>query len=79
MTITRRLGLRYAFMAAACLLLVVWLGWHEFVVEPAAFAARGVSDLRKDTTAETATVCFLALIPVMLGVGCWRFGRRYFR
>ncbi len=71
MTITKRLGLRYAFMAVICLLLLVWLGYHEFVVEPAAFAARGVSDLHKDTSAELATVCFLGTIPILLGIGWW--------
>jgi signal transduction histidine kinase len=74
-TITRRLGFRYAFMAGVCLILVAWLGYHEFVVERAAFAARGVSDLHKDMSAEIATVCFLALIPVLLGLG-WLWIRR---
>ena len=71
MTITKRLGIGYAIMAALCLILVVWLGYHEFVEEAAAFAARGVSDLHEDTAAEFSTVLFLGLVPVLLGLGWW--------
>jgi signal transduction histidine kinase len=70
-TITKRLGIGYAIMAAVCLLLVVWLGYHEFVEETAAFAARGVSDLHADTAAEFSTVCFLGLVPILLALGWW--------
>jgi signal transduction histidine kinase len=71
MTITRRIGIGYAIMAAACVLLVVWLWYHEFVEEPAEFAARGLSDLHKDTTVEFSTICFLAVVPLLLGFGWW--------
>jgi signal transduction histidine kinase len=71
MTITKRLGIGYATVAAACLLLLGWLWYHEFVEEPAEFAARGLSDLHKDTAAELSTLIFLALIPVLLGLGWW--------
>ena len=71
MTITRRLGIGYAVMAFVCLLVVTWLWYHEFVDEPAEYAARGLGDLHKETAAELVTVVFLALIPVLLGLGWW--------
>ncbi len=71
MTITKRLGIGYAIMASLCVLLLVWLWHHEFVEEAEAFAARGVSDIHKDTAAEFSTVCFLGFIPVLLGFGWW--------
>ncbi len=71
MTITKRLGIGYAIMSAVCLSLVAWLGYHEFIEEAAAFAARGVSDIHADTAAEESTVGFLALVPVLLGLGWW--------
>lgn len=71
MRITTRLGIGYAIMAVVCVLLLVWLGYREFFVEPAAFAERGVSDAHADTTAELFTVCFLGLMPVLLGFGWW--------
>ncbi len=71
MTITKRLGIGYAIMASVCVLLLVWLWHHEFVEEAEAFAARGVSDIHKDTAAEFSTVCFLGFIPVLLGFGWW--------
>ena len=71
MTITKRLGIGYAIMASVCVLLLVWLGYHEFVAEAAAFDARGVSDLHKDTAAEFSTLFFLGLVPVLLGLGWW--------
>lgn len=64
MTITKRLGIGYAIMAAVCLALVTWLGYHEFLEEKAGFAERGLSDLHKDTAAKEATVIFLGLMPV---------------
>lgn len=71
MTIIKRLGIGYGVMASACVLLLVWLWYHEFVDEPAEFAARGVGDLHKDTAAELSTVLFLGSIPVMLALGWW--------
>ena len=74
MTITRRLGIGYAVMSFVCVLLLSWLGYHEFVEEAAVFASRGVGDLHSDTTAEFFTVAFLGLIPVLLGLG-WLWTR----
>lgn len=77
MTIARRIGIIYAFIAASCLALVAWLAYHEFVEEPAAFAAMGAPNIHKDTQAELTTVCFLALIPVLLGLGWWWMRRAF--
>lgn len=71
MTISRRMGLGYALISAVCLALVVWLGYHEFVEEPAEFAAMGLPGIHKDTDAEFSTVCFLAVIPLLLAIGWW--------
>jgi len=70
-TISRRIGIGYSIMAAACVLVVAWLWHHEFVEEPAEYAARGLGDLHKDTAVEFYTVCFLASVPVLLGIGWW--------
>ncbi len=71
MTISRRLGVGYGSIAAACLMLVIWLGYHEFVEEPAQFRAAGMPNLHQDTQAELSTVCFLGAIPALLGLGWW--------
>lgn len=71
MTITRKVGIGYALISAVCLALVVWLGYHEFQEEPRKFAAMGLPDIHKDTSAELSTVCFLGVIPLMLGIGWW--------
>ena len=71
MTITKRLGIGYAIMGLVCIVLLLWLWYQEFVAEAAAFAARGVSDLHNDTGAELSTLCFLGLVPVLLGLGWW--------
>ena len=71
MTLARRLATVYAWMSAACLALVAWLGYHEFIEEPAEFAAMGLPDIHKNTQAELSTVCFLACLPVLLGLGWW--------
>lgn len=71
MTILRRLGIGYAWISGICLLLVAWLGYHEFVAEPAEFAAMGLTNVHKDTEAELLTVCFLAIVPLLLGAGWW--------
>lgn len=69
MSISRRLGIAYAWIAAVCIALVIWLGYHEFVEEPAEYAAKGLANLHRDTEAELSTVIFLALVPVLLGIG----------
>jgi signal transduction histidine kinase len=71
MTIARRLAAIYGFISAACLVLVAWLAYHEFVAEPAEFATMGLPNVHKNTEAELSTVCFLALIPLLLGLGWW--------
>jgi signal transduction histidine kinase len=71
MTIARRMAIGYAWIAAACLLLVAWLGYREFVEEPAEFAAIGLPNLHKDTGAEMSTICFLGAVPLLLGFGWW--------
>jgi signal transduction histidine kinase len=70
-TIARRMAIGYAWISAACLGLVAWLGYHEFVEESREFAARGLTDVHKDTAAEAFTVCFLAAVPLLLGAGWW--------
>lgn len=75
MTIARRIGIGYAGLSVACLVLVAWLGYHEFVKEPAEFAAMGLPGIHKDTGAETSTLSFLALVPVLLGCGWWWVSR----
>jgi signal transduction histidine kinase len=71
MTIIRRIGVAYAWMTAACIALVSWLAWHEFVEEPREFAELGAPEIHKDTLAEFSTVCFLAAVPALLGFGWW--------
>jgi len=70
-TISRRMGKGYALISAACLALVSWLAYHEFVEEPREFAAKGYTDIHHDTEAEFSTVLFLAAVPVLLGLGWW--------
>jgi len=70
-TISRRMGKGYALISAACIALVSWLAYHEFVEEPREFAAKGYTDIHKDTEAELSTVLFLAVVPVLLGLGWW--------
>lgn len=72
MTISRRLGIGYGIIAAVCLLATGWLGYHEFVEEPAEFASLGLSDIvHKDTRAEAFTVGVLVVVPVLLAYGWW--------
>lgn len=71
MTISKKLGIGYAIMATVCLILVAWLGYHEFIEEAETFASHGVSDLHQDTAAEFSTVCFLGAVPLLLAFGWW--------
>ena len=64
-TIARRIGKSYALISAACLALVIWLAHHEFVEEPAEFAAKGYTDIHKDTEAELSTVLFQRIYTVL--------------
>lgn len=77
MSIARRLATIYAWISVACLVLVGWLAYREFIAEPAEFAAMGLTDVHKDTQAELATVGFLALIPLLLGLGWWWMRRAF--
>jgi signal transduction histidine kinase len=70
-SIARRMGKAYALFSALCLTLVAWLAYHEFVEEPAEYAAKGYTDIHQDTEAELTTVLFLAGVPVMLGLAWW--------
>lgn len=74
-TIVRRLGKGYAAITAVSLVLVTWLGYHEFIEEPSEYAAKGYKDIHHDTEAELFTVCFLAAVPIMLGLGWWWIAR----
>ena len=56
MTIVRRLGTGYACIAMACTVVVAWLAYHEFIEEPAEFAALGLVNVHKDTEAEATAV-----------------------
>lgn len=71
MTISRKLGWGYGAMVTACVVMVSWLAYHEFIEEPAEYAAKGLTDIHRDTKAEFATVCFLGAVPLLLGVGWW--------
>jgi len=72
MTISRRLGLGYGAVAVVCLLATAWLGYHEFIEEPAEFAALGLTDIvHKDTRAEAFTVGVLVVVPALLAYGWW--------
>ena len=71
MTITRRMGVGYALISVLCVMMVSWLAYHEFVEEPAEFAAKGYTDIHKDTEAEFSTVAFLVAVPVLLGLAWW--------
>lgn len=71
MTITRKLGLAYAALALFSSVLVIQLGYHEFVAEPREFALLGLSGIHKDTRTEFWAVLFLSLMPFLLGTGWW--------
>ncbi len=75
MTLRRKLVLRYAAIAAVCLLLVVGLAQHEFVTEPAERQALGIPELPETAWTEFAEVFLYAMIPVVLGVGWWLLRR----
>lgn len=71
MSIARRLGVAYASLSVVCILVVGWLAYHEFIEEPREYAAMGLGNIHKDIVAELSAVGFLALIPVLLGLGWW--------
>ena len=71
MTILRRIALGYSVVAVASLITVAWLGYHEFVEEPAEYAAKGLKDVHQDTMPEASAVVFCALVPLLLGGGWW--------
>lgn len=71
MTLRRKLGLRYAAVAGLCLLLLVGLAHHEFIVEPRVRRELGQLKPSGSTWGEYAEMVFHGLIPVVLGVGWW--------
>ena len=71
MTISRKLGLTYLVLAAVSTVLVVRLGYHEFVAEPREFARMGLPEIHKDTWAELWAVAFFGSIPLLLAAGWW--------
>ena len=71
MTISRKLGLTYLVLAAVSTILVVRLGYHEFVAEPREFARMGLPEIHKDTWAELWAVAFFGSIPLLLAAGWW--------
>ena len=71
MTITRRIAIGYGWISVACMVLVAWLGYHWFVQEPAELAAMGLPNVDRNAGAELAAACFLAAVPVVLGIGWW--------
>jgi len=71
MTILRKIAVGYSVVAALSVVMVAWLGYHEFVEEPAEYAAKGLPDLHQDTMPEASAVIFCGLVPVLLGCGWW--------
>ena len=69
MTISKRIGLSYVLIATVSVVIIVWFGYHEFIVELAEFDALGLTDLHKDTTPEILTVCFFGAMPLILLLG----------
>ncbi|HMJ88640.1 MAG TPA: HAMP domain-containing sensor histidine kinase [Candidatus Acidoferrum sp.] len=71
-TLRRRLALRYAAIVLVCLVLLVGLAHHEFVVEPAEKKRLGIPDVHElSEWAEISEVVIYAMIPVVLGFGWW--------
>lgn len=71
-TLRRRLALRYASIVAGCVLLLLSLAHHEFVVEPAEKQRLGIPDVHDASEwAEYAEVFIYGAIPIVLGMGWW--------
>ena len=75
MTLRQRIGSRYAAISALCLLLLVGLIYHEFVIEPSMNHYDENPDLVRYTPAEAI---FHLAIPCVLLVG-WLVMARTFR
>lgn len=71
MTIVRKLGLTYLVLAVISAVLVMRLGYHEFIAEPREFARMGLQEIHKDTWAEFWAVVFFGSIPLLLAAGWW--------
>jgi signal transduction histidine kinase len=71
MTISNKLGLTYLVLAVISAVLVMRLGYHEFIAEPREFARMGLHEIHKDTWAELWAVAFFGSIPFMLAAGWW--------
>jgi signal transduction histidine kinase len=75
MTLRTRLYLRYAGIVLGCLLLLLGLAHHEFIVEPAQRRALGIPGIPEDLPGEYAEVFFYSMIPLLLGGGWWMMRR----
>jgi signal transduction histidine kinase len=70
-TITKRIGISYALIAAVSVIIIIFFGYHEFVTERAEFDARGYTDIHRDLAAEILIVSFFGAMPLILGLGWW--------
>lgn len=75
MTLRRKLDLRYACVAGACLLLLAGLAHHEFVVEPRVRRELGQTKPSGSDWGEYAEMVFHGGIPIVLGIGWWMMRR----
>ncbi|MBM3289317.1 MAG: HAMP domain-containing histidine kinase, partial [Candidatus Hydrogenedentes bacterium] len=75
MTIRRRLFWRYAAIVGVCMVVLLGLAHHEFVVEPRVRAEMGIPKPSGSTWGEYAEIVLHALIPVVLGLGWWHLQR----
>ena len=71
MTITRKLGLIFGLLSLISLVLVAWLSYREFVVEPEEFARHDYQSFHKDVWPELSAVGYFTLMPVLLGLAWW--------
>jgi len=70
-TLRQRLALRYGIVVAACLGLLGWLTYHEFVREPALFREAGLAEPPGGHVGELTEVLIYAGVPVIFLVGWW--------
>lgn len=71
MTLRQKLIFRYSLIAGFCLLMLLGLAHHEFVVEPRVRKEMGFPKPSGSTWGEYAEMVFHGTIPVVLGVGWW--------
>lgn len=75
MTLRRRLGILYAGIVVACVLMLFGLIHHEFVVEPKMHCPSCPGPPKGFWWAEVAEVFCYAMIPLVLGCGWWLMRR----